>query len=235
MKIAISVLMCFLLAFMLIFPLGILISFFNGYSFEMTSITAYSIILLTLSVSLAVLGIFCKKQFNVSMIVLTSALLIQAVINSVTCIYHCHDNILFLISVLSSLACSIFLVIKHIKNMALKIVMPSIAGFLLGALAFPAFFIWMFSNFGSENIIQTYESPSGKYYADLIDDDQGALGGATDVYIYDKDSEIDFLVFKAKKKPQEIYVGRWGEFENAKIEWKDDNCIIINSKEYNVD
>lgn len=235
MKKAINVLICLLLAFILFYPIGYFVFLFSGYSFEISSFTAYSIILILLSVSLTVVGIIYSERLNTVMIVFLSVMLLMSVINAAMCIYHCHNNVLFIISVLLSIGCSLFMAIKHIKNTVLKIVMLSLFGVGLLFFAKVTFFLWIFSNIGAENIIETYESPSGKYYANLIDDDQGALGGATDVYIYEKDRKIDLFVFRAEKKPQSIYVGRWGEYKNAKIEWKDDNCIIINSKEYNVD
>lgn len=81
--------------------------------------------------------------------------------------------------------------------------------------------------------MKTVESPSGKYYAQVIDSDQGALGGDTLVDVY-QDCEKTALIFKVDKKPQRVYSGDWGEFENMQIDWKDDNCLVINSVEYEI-
>ena len=86
-------------------------------------------------------------------------------------------------------------------------------------------------NIGENTVVQTVTSPSGKYYAQLTDNDQGALGGATIVKVHEV-SGIDTFLFKAEKKPREVYHGHWGEFMDMQIYWKDDECLVINSVEY---
>ena len=36
-------------------------------------------------------------------------------------------------------------------------------------------------------------------------------------------------------KPQTVYIGEWGEFKNMRIYWKNDECLVINSMEYEID
>lgn len=67
----------------------------------------------------------------------------------------------------------------------------------------------------------------------MIDSDQGALGGDTLVDVYEK-SAINAILFKIEKKPQRVYSGGWGEFNNMQIYWKDDECLKINSTEYKI-
>ena len=98
---------------------------------------------------------------------------------------------------------------------------------------FFAFIMLMFGNIGQDTVVQTVESPSGKYYAQVVDSDQGALGGGTIVDVYEK-RDIDVYVFKLKDKPQRVYIGEWGEFDNIQIHWKDDNCLSVNSVEYEI-
>ena len=47
-------------------------------------------------------------------------------------------------------------------------------------------FVAVFKDFGKKTVVQTIPSPSGKYYAQVIDDDQGALGGNTIVEVCKK-------------------------------------------------
>ena len=72
------------------------------------------------------------------------------------------------------------------------------------------------------------------YYAEVIDSDQGALGGDTLVNVYKK-GELNIFIFKIKKKPQRVYLGEWGEYKNMQIYWKNENCLIINSTEYKIE
>ena len=83
-------------------------------------------------------------------------------------------------------------------------------------------------------VVKTVESSSGEYYAQVIDSDQGALGGDTLVKVY-QDRGINALIFKIEKKLQRVYFGEWGEFNNMKIHWKDNNCLVINSVEYEIE
>lgn len=64
------------------------------------------------------------------------------------------------------------------------------------------FIALIFGNIGQNTVVQTVESPSGKYYAQVIDSDQGALGGDTLVDVYEK-SKINAILFKIEK---ELYI-----------------------------
>ena len=86
---------------------------------------------------------------------------------------------------------------------------------------------------GQNTVVQIVESPSGKYYAQVIDSDQGALGGDTLVDV-DEKSGINVILFKIEKKPQRVYSGDWGECNDMQIDWKDDDCLIIHSTEYQI-
>jgi hypothetical protein len=36
-------------------------------------------------------------------------------------------------------------------------------------------------------------------------------------------------------RPKQLYLGEWGEYETMDIYWKNDDCLVINGKEYGVD
>ena len=105
--------------------------------------------------------------------------------------------------------------------------------YIYNNLIFISFIFLTFGNIGQNTVVQTIESPNGEYYAQVIDSDQGALGGDTLVDVYQK-SGINAFLFKIEKKPQRVYWGDWGEFENMQIYWKDDNRLVINSVEYEI-
>ena len=77
-------------------------------------------------------------------------------------------------------------------------------------------------------------SPDGSYYAQIIDSDQGAMGGNTFVEVCASE-ELDALLFKIKKKPRQIYSGAWGEAHSLQIRWKDDCTLEINSGLYEIE
>lgn len=100
-------------------------------------------------------------------------------------------------------------------------------------IGFFGFIALIFGNFGQNTVVQSVESPNGIYYAEVIDSDQGALGGDTLVDVYENKG-IDILIFKISKEPQRIYHGDWGEFNDMELYWKYDYCLVINSVEYTI-
>ena len=101
-------------------------------------------------------------------------------------------------------------------------------------ISFFSFIALIFGDIGQNTVVQTVESPNGKYYAQVIDSDQGALGGDTFVDVYER-GKINAILFQIENEPQRIYSGDWGEFKNMQIHWKDDNCLVINSVEYEIE
>ena len=86
-------------------------------------------------------------------------------------------------------------------------------------------FLVMMGNIGTKTVVQTLPSPDGTYEARVIDVDEGALGGSTIV-------EVERNGWLAR--PKRIYLGEWGEYETMEIYWKNDDCLVINGKEYSV-
>ena len=83
----------------------------------------------------------------------------------------------------------------------------------------------------SENtVVKTVETPDGAYFAQVIDNNQGALGGATLVEVYENKK-----VWGRYKKVERVYSGKWGESHTMEIYWKDEYCLVINSVEYPID
>ena len=85
-----------------------------------------------------------------------------------------------------------------------------------------------------DTVIYSIDSPSDEYYAEVIDRDQGALGGNTVVMVYSR-YEFNALLFKITKKPVTVYSGEWREYENISVSWKNDSTLIINGKLYRIE
>jgi len=111
----------------------------------------------------------------------------------------------------------------------LKILGCILATFAVVLFSFAALIASLFGDMYKNTVVQTVESPFGGYYAEVIDSDQGAMGGNTFVDVYEKGG-IDWWIFK--KKPQRIYRGPWGEYNRMEIAWVDENCLMINGVEY---
>jgi hypothetical protein len=76
-------------------------------------------------------------------------------------------------------------------------------------------------------------SPGRTYYAEVVNVDQGALGGETVVYVH-RSRGINLFFLSFNKIPQTLYVGEWGEYKTMQIEWENENCLVIDSEEYNI-
>ena len=78
-----------------------------------------------------------------------------------------------------------------------------------------------------ETVLQTTVSPDGAYVAQLIDNDQGALGGATVITLRRTEGEIDLLFFALEHKPETVYCGNWGEGFGKTLAWKDGDTLTL--------
>lgn len=87
-------------------------------------------------------------------------------------------------------------------------------------------FLWYLGDFGARNVLSTTPSPSGHYTLVVVDDDQGALGGNTIIYLERKYYGL------AKHRIRSVYIGRWGE--NPQVQWRDDESALIKNRAMDV-
>jgi len=233
MKRSITVLSCVLFALMALLPLGKAVSLCFGCSFTPLSVQAFSIAIAVLSVCVVALDIIYNNTITNTVIcammtTITPLSLINIFLNLLE-----RGRVSVLVSGAVCCVCCCILTVKHAKPLVLKIVALVLSVLLALPVGFLSLFV-VFFPIGQNTVVQCLESPNGRYYAEVIDSDQGALGGDTIVNVYEK-WEINLLLFKLEKKPQPVYFGEWGEFKNMEIYWKDDRCIVINSIEYEVE
>ena len=72
-------------------------------------------------------------------------------------------------------------------------------------------------------------SPQNTHVAEVIDSNQGALGGDTLVEVR-KNVSANVLFFTVKSHPVRVYEGEWGEFETMEIVWLDENTLLVNNE-----
>lgn len=213
----------------MLYPVGVLVTASFGYVFELVSISAFAIVIAGISVSIVILD-HKRTINNKALQILVTILAPLTLINAVFYIFE-YPKMWVIASVLLSAGCCFYLAIKCGKPLALKIIALILSALMIVPIGFMSFLFLIFGNIGQNTVVKTVESPSGKYYAQVIDSDQGALGGDTLVDVHEK-SGINAILFRIEKKPQRVYSGEWGEFNNIQIHWKDDECLIINSIEY---
>ena len=234
MKKAIIILGCLLFALIVLYPAGVLISACFGYTFELISVPAFAIITAAVSACMVVFLLLSKEVIKTKAICVLMAVLTP--LSLVSTVFYIVKSSEFLIvaSTFISAGCSCFITAKLGKPLALKIVSLALSAlmvlpiFVLGSIASGL------DDLVQNTVVQTVESPSGKYYVEVVDSDQGALGGDTLVLVYEQ-SRIDAVLFVIKKKPQRVYNGEWGESKRMQICWKDDSCLVINSVEYEIE
>lgn len=232
MKKSIPILICLLFALTILYPVGVMLTACLGYRFELISVSAFAIAIAVLSV--CVIGLIRKSSLeNKAIQILLAMITPLSFLNAVFYILEC-PQILVVASVLFSVGCCCCLTVKYGKPLSLKTIALILSALMILPIGFFSFIASIFGNIGQNTVVKTVESPSGKYYAQVIDSDQGALGGDTLVDVY-QECGINAFLFKITKKPQRVYCGDWGEFENMQIRWKNDHCLIINSVEYEIE
>ena len=130
--------------------------------------------------------------------------------------------------------CVSFLSVKHGKSLLLKAFILVFAVLTVCVIGFFMFVSLVFGGIVQNTVVKTVESPNEKYYAEVIDNDQGALGGATLVNVNEK-YIINTPIVSVRKKPKQVYHGKWGEYKGMKIYWKNDTCLVIDAVEYEIE
>ena len=214
-----------------LYPAGVVLTALFGYQFTLISIPGFSAAIAFLAVAIILLEILYKSAFSCRGVrVLLILLLPLSLVNGVFYIFKC-PQIWVIVCTIVSFGCCGYLAAMRLRSLPAKIVLGGIATLMTFQLCIFGFFLFLFGNIGQNTVVQTVESPEGKYYAQVIDSDQGALGGDTIVYVY-RNSKADTILFQIQKKPQKVYTGDWGEFKTMHIQWKNDRCLTINSVEY---
>ena len=219
------------LALFLLVPLRALISFCFGYTVEFVNVSVLAMSIAMVSVVLCVLSSTAKVVYeNGAWGMIFAAFVPLSIVNSALFMQE-SGKIWIVVSVFITIGCSAYLMIKYGKPRLLKTISCVISAILI----LPVGFLGFVNGVMVQNtVVQSIQSPNGAYYAEVIDNNQGALGGNTFVDVYEK-PEIDLLIFKVCKNPQRIYRGEWGEFENMDIYWKNDDCLVIKLVEHQME
>ena len=94
--------------------------------------------------------------------------------------------------------------------------------------------VWLFAiGMGHVTVVQELDSPDNRYTAQLIDVDEGALGGGTLVKVRDNDRTVNVL-FGSFVREYTVYSGDWGEFQDMELGWTDDGTLRINDGKYTI-
>jgi hypothetical protein len=216
-----------------LFPFILLVSECFDCTVELRNPTLISVVMAVISIITLDLCIAAKKPVGnqaISVILVLTAPL--SVINSAFFIVKYESN-LMLYSMAVYMLCCLLLAIIYGNPAPLQIIAVTVFCLILIPVGLGTFFSLLF-DWSSNTVVQTVPSPKKYHYAEVIDHDEGALGGATIVKVHEP-PKLDVIVFYISKKPQTVYYGDWGEFETMRIQWKTERCLVINSVEYDID
>lgn len=243
MKKLVSALAWCLLALLLLLPAARLLCFALGYRLTLTRAWIYALVLTVLSAGALVAAIAAEDRESREKGGATPdasaktapepmgprvlyALLPASVLNGVSLLFQLNGPIIILFILATVFICGI-LNFQARRSPVLRSLSLSLAGLLTVPLALLGM-VTVFFNVGEDTVVQRLPSPAGSCYAELIDDDQGALGGSTYVEVCPRGLTGEYGVRVARW----IYAGNWGEFRDMELRWKDETCLEISGKEY---
>jgi hypothetical protein len=211
-------------------------SFVSMYGFVLSII--YILIILWLTIS----GIVNRKKTTKISDIISLFVPLMAIflifIKGVSSDTNGINNYFFTLFAYITLICSMIMFYFYVNKRAVKIVLGIVYSILLVPIFFFLFigvtFGVIFGDFVENTVIKSEISPSSIYLAEIVDNDQGALGGNTYVNVTRQPSEINLIFGKLKRKSKYIYKGRWGEFETMTLRWESDEVLYINDKRFDI-
>ncbi len=217
-----------LLLLTLLFPSICILAKLLHYSFTVKNGIVYATATSVLYLGIGILLITRKEKGigKTSSVFLSVSLLLNQ-INTLLFIFRADNQAAMLLMALWFVMTAI-LVAVYVKNTALTATFYTLSGILV----LPIFLFIMLSDFGARTVIAREVSPDMRYCAEVIDDDQGALGGATILTVYRLDGSFSIGSFDFRKSQTELRSGPWGEF--VSLSWQDSEHLSMNGMIYEI-
>lgn len=232
MKKVLSVLVCLLLGLILFLPLGVVLTAFFGYQFALGNPFAFLLITVGIAAVTIALSLITKETVENKIIQILFAVITPcALISAVFYVTACGGKCVFPCLLLCAGCC--YLTIRQGQPQAVRAGALVLAASLILPVCLCCVVMVAVHNEKADIVVQTVDSPSGSYYAAVINSDQGDNKGNTIVKVY-KTKGIDAYLFQITKKPQRVYLGEYGEFEELELIWNGENGLLINSVQYKV-
>ena len=234
MKKLLSIILCLLCVLISICPVFSLICIVFGYKFTLVYPGAFAIAIFVLTAMTVLVSILYKETLENKIIcILASALTPIALVNTACYIRSC-GSLWLAASVLICVGCG-YLTIRHGKPFTVRTGALVLSAGLLLPMALICFVLFVAGKTQNYVVLDTVDSPSGAYYAEIIDNNQGDKGGSKMVHIY-PEKDIDTPVFRIRKNRIIIYEETYKANEADEVEivvnWKDDTHLVINGKDY---
>lgn len=246
MKKRVSVLAWFLLVLQVLLPGARLLCAALGYTLTLTKAWLYALALTVLSAGTLIDAIVTQDRASREEAEETQkdpaktapeptgpgvlyALLPASVGNGVSLLLQRGGPIILLFILATVFNCGI-LNCEVRRSGVLRSLSRSLAGVIAVPLVVLGVLSLLFGGMSRDTVVQRLPSPDGSCCAELIDNDQGALGGSTLVELCPRGLNGELGVRVAHR----IYAGGWGEFRSMELRWKDETCLEINGKDYRI-
>ena len=209
----------------LLLPLGSLYSLISWWfnHFYLVNYNAYALALAVVFLIAAVWGALIRDRETGKVMAVFTAVL--PLLLMTTWLLMCTEGKmgkLGFIFMAISVICSSYVGLRFVKLEAL-FTGTSVIAALLMILIVALTYLNMF-NLRKETVVKTLESPSGNYYAEVVDCDQGALGGSTIVYVHERG--LSTFLFGIERR-MIFFKGQWRAYENMDIHWEEDDVLFI--------
>lgn len=212
----------------LLLPVGSLYSLISRFNhFYLVNYNAYTIALAAVFLIAAVWAAFIRdRETGTVMAVLTAVLPVLLMISWFLMLTEGQSGMIGHISMATGVICSCYVAVRFVKYEALFTATAFISALLMILIAGLSI-LGMFQ-LRYETVVKTLESPSGKFYVEVVDCDQGALGGSTVVYVHERGLNTFLFCTETSWK---FYEGQWRAYENMDIHWEEDDVLFIDDME----
>ena len=209
---------------------------FFGYTFVPFNRLVLDGCIAAVTVFLTLLGLKRRKRKTKSATVFALILPIIAIFFVLTKIVTSDINeiesYLYVVCFYVVLICSMIIFFACGSGEIIKLLLGIVYSVLLIPVFLILFIMIPFMNLGSNTVIKSEMSPNSIYLAEIINSDQGALGGDTIVNVTRQNCDINLLIGRLKKDPKRVYTGRWHEFFTMTLRWETDEILYVNETKY---
>lgn len=220
----------------LFFSFGIIVSFF-GYKFVLYNNFITSLIITILLFCTTICLPIFKISMNKASRVFSAFLLPLSIFGELFFIAGADKNSHLEITIALAFVaccCTAYIFVKYSSILVLTILSGSLSALFIALLVFSLLLKSAFGDLSSDTVVKTLKSSNNTYLAQIINSDQGALGGNTNVEISKTDESLNVIIGKFSKLPKRVYSGKYEEYKDMDIFWKDENTLVINGKEFDM-
>ncbi len=224
-----------LLFFLTVFiPTCKIVTAFWGYEVTLRRALALAALTATTAVAAVVLAALSDRHklgrvFSVMIPFLTPL----SLVNALSYVGHMESPALAL-SMLIYVGCCVALAVQCYRPCVSAVIAIVIAVLMIPLDVFGLMIGGVLVDFGENTVVTSAVSPDGRYVAEVIDSDQGALGGNTIVEVREN-AGFEAFFFSVRKRAERVYRGEWGEYKNMEIYWRNNYQLVVNSETYTFD